>query len=54
MALFRNDTELGLAAFNAGENAVLRVGRIPPYAKTQRYVPTVIAQMAVFRRQQSS
>lgn len=54
MKLFRNDVELALAAFNAGENAVLRAGRIPPYAETRRYVPTVIEQMAVFRRQQRS
>ncbi len=44
MALFDNDLELVLAAYNAGENAVLKAGlRIPPYAETQAYVPKVLA-----------
>lgn len=44
LRLFGNDIELALAAYNAGENAVLRHGRrIPPYAETRRYVPLVIA-----------
>lgn len=41
---FDNDLTLALAAYNAGENAVLRHGRrIPPYGETQRYVPLVLA-----------
>lgn len=44
LTLFNNDIELALAAYNAGENAVLRHGRrIPPYGETQRYVPLVLA-----------
>jgi soluble lytic murein transglycosylase-like protein len=44
MALFDNDLELVLAAYNAGENAVLKAGlRIPPYAETQAYEPQVLA-----------
>lgn len=44
LALFGNDVELALAAYNAGENAVIRHGRrIPPYGETQRYVPLVLA-----------
>ena len=44
LALFGGDLELAVAAYNAGENAVLRHGRrIPPYAETQRYVPAVLA-----------
>ncbi len=47
LALFDNDLELALAAYNAGENAVLRHGRrIPPYGETQRYVPLVLAHYA--------
>ncbi|NSL54081.1 lytic transglycosylase domain-containing protein [Uliginosibacterium aquaticum] len=55
LKLFNNDVKLVLAAFNAGENAVIRYGHsIPPYAETKRYVPTVLEQMAIFRRQARS
>ena len=41
--LFDSDVSLALAAFNAGENAVIRHGRrIPPYRETLRYVPRVL------------
>jgi soluble lytic murein transglycosylase-like protein len=41
--LFKGDIRLAIAAYNAGENAVLKYGkRIPPYAETQRYVPRVL------------
>ena len=43
MALFDNDLRLALAAYNAGENAVLNNGRrIPPYPETRRYVEKVL------------
>jgi soluble lytic murein transglycosylase-like protein len=46
MALFQNDLELVLAAYNAGEQAVLKAGsRIPPYPETQSYVPRVLAYL---------
>lgn len=38
LRLFPNDLTRVFAAYNAGENAVLRYGRIPPYAETQTYV----------------
>jgi soluble lytic murein transglycosylase-like protein len=39
--LFGNDVRLSLAAYNAGENSVLRRGGVPPYGETQRYVRKV-------------
>lgn len=43
LSLFNNDTELALAAYNAGENAVIRRGnRIPPYPETRKYIKKVI------------
>lgn len=43
IVMFKGDVRLAVAAYNAGENAVLRNGgRIPPYAETQAYVPMVM------------
>jgi soluble lytic murein transglycosylase-like protein len=43
LQMFGNDTALALAAYNAGEGAVGRVGgKIPPYRETQSYVPQVL------------
>lgn len=40
---FNNDVSLALAAYNAGENAVVKNGyRIPPYRETVAYVPKVL------------
>lgn len=39
--MFDGDFELAAAGYNAGENAVLRYGGIPPYAETQVYVQRV-------------
>lgn len=40
--MFKNNTRLVLAAYNAGENAVLRHKGIPPYDETQDYVRKVM------------
>ena len=47
LRLFGGKTELAVAAYNAGEGAVMRAGnRIPNYKETQAYVKKV---MAVYR-----
>jgi soluble lytic murein transglycosylase-like protein len=46
MALFDDDLELVLAAYNSGEQAVIKAGhKIPPFPETQAYVPRVIANL---------
>lgn len=41
LKLFSYDVKLAVAAYNAGENAVLRYGSVPPYAETRNYVKRV-------------
>ncbi|MGB0721131.1 MAG: lytic transglycosylase domain-containing protein [Gammaproteobacteria bacterium] len=40
---FSGDRTLALAAYNAGENAVIRYRGVPPYKETQNYVRDVLA-----------
>ena len=40
--MFDGDLHLALAAYNAGENVVLALGRVPPYEETRTYVAKVI------------
>jgi soluble lytic murein transglycosylase-like protein len=50
LKLFDQDLPLALAAYNAGEAAVLKYGRrIPPYRETAAYVPKVVGSYQKFR-----
>ena len=52
IAMFNGNLELAVAAYNAGENAVIRHGnRVPPYAETVHYVPKVLGFYRKFQRQ---
>lgn len=42
LEMFNHELPLALAAYNAGENAVLRFGGIPPYPETRNYVEKVM------------
>jgi soluble lytic murein transglycosylase-like protein len=43
LGMFNDNLTLAVAAYNAGEKAVIRHGhRIPPYSETQNYVPKVL------------
>ncbi|MBM4364419.1 MAG: lytic transglycosylase domain-containing protein [Deltaproteobacteria bacterium] len=47
--LFNGDLELTLAGYNAGENAVIRHGGIPPYPETRDYVVKVVEHYRRYR-----
>lgn len=51
LRMFGGDMRLAVAAYNAGEGAVMRHGRrVPPYAETMKYVPMVMERYGRFQR----
>lgn len=51
--MFNGDLKLTVAAYNAGENAVIRYGGIPPYQETQMYVVKVLENYQRYRKKSS-
>jgi hypothetical protein len=50
LQLFNDNLSLALAAYNAGEAAVIQYGnKIPPYAETRNYVPKVLQHYDRYR-----
>lgn len=50
LSLFKNNLDLALAAYNAGEGAVMQAGnKIPNYAETKAYVPSVLTYYDRYR-----
>jgi len=45
MIRFDNNLPLALAAYNAGERAVIKHGGIPPYRETRRYVSRILRRL---------
>jgi soluble lytic murein transglycosylase-like protein len=54
LAMFGNNLELALAAYNAGEGAVLRAGRqVPKMRETLAYIPRVLGHYRAAREADS-
>lgn len=52
LTLFDSDINLVLAAYNAGEYAVIKNGnRIPPFPETRKYVPRVMDYYREYRKE---
>jgi soluble lytic murein transglycosylase-like protein len=52
LLMFDNDVSLALAAYNAGESAVIKHGNhIPPNRETRKYVPKVLGYYRKYRKE---
>ncbi len=52
LAMFPGRIDLAVAAYNAGEGAVMKHGRrVPPYAETQAYVKAVLERLGAWHLQ---
>lgn len=50
ITLFKGDTKLAVAAYNAGENAVIKYNdQVPPYKETKNYVKKVFKFLEYYR-----
>ncbi|OGQ50756.1 MAG: hypothetical protein A3J24_12975 [Deltaproteobacteria bacterium RIFCSPLOWO2_02_FULL_53_8] len=49
LKLFSYDVKLAVAAYNAGENAVIKYGAVPPYAETRTYVKRVTRYYKLYK-----
>lgn len=49
--LFKEDLNLSLAAYNAGEHAVLKYKDIPPYNQTRNFVKRVLTHLKKYRKE---
>ncbi|TPW12511.1 MAG: lytic transglycosylase domain protein [Halothiobacillaceae bacterium] len=51
LKMFNHNIRYAVAAYNAGENSVLRYGGIPPYPETIDYVDRVLKLHEIYRKQ---